>query len=167
VAGSKSVKERVVDDVQAMERAIALAREAAARGDQPYGSVIVLDGRIIGEGQNRTITELDPTAHAESEAIRRACREVGRLDLGGATIYASGEPCWACSSAIRAARLSRVLYAVPSFWGTGGATSSFPILTASDVSGLTPPPEVRGGLLDGQMRAIYADLGWPPRAERR
>src|SRR3712207_5890320 len=98
--------EVLVDDEQAMARAIELAREAAARGDQPYGSVIVLVGQIIGEGQNRTVTELDPTAHAESEAIRRACRALGRTDLSSATLFASGEPCWACSSAIRAARLS-------------------------------------------------------------
>src|SRR5262245_58610191 len=119
----------VVDDEQAVRRCIELTRAAAARGDQPYGSVIVLAGEIMAEGGNRMLSDLDSTAHAEIVAIRRAEQHLGRIELSGATIYASGEPCWTCSSAIRGARLSRVVIAAPSLWPTGGYTSAFPILT--------------------------------------
>jgi guanine deaminase len=151
-----------MNDEQAMERCIELAREAAARGDQPYGSAIVMEGRIIAEGQNSVATEVDPTAHAEIAAIRRACRQLGRTDLSGASIYASGEPCWTCSSAIRGARLSRVVFAAPSLWATGGYTSDFPILRVEGIAGVAPPPEVVVGVLEDRARALFAELGWPP-----
>src|SRR6476646_6162712 len=153
-----------MDDTQAMERCLELARAAYMRGNQPYGSLIVLDGRVVAEAENRTITEVDSTAHAEMEAIRRACRSVGRIDLSGGTIYASGEPCWACSSAIRGARLSRVVFAAPSHWATGGYTSDFPILRVDQLAGLGPPPEVVAGVLGESARALFAELGWPPPA---
>jgi tRNA(adenine34) deaminase len=151
-----------MDDTQAMERCIQLARDAAALGDQPYGSLIVLDGQIVAEGRNRVVTDVDPTAHAELLAIRQACRALGRIDLSGGTIYASGEPCWACSSAIRGARLSRVVIAAPSFWATGGYTSEFPILRVAGLAGVAPPPEVVIGFLEERIRAVYAEVGWPP-----
>lgn len=154
-----------VSDEQAMARAIELARSAAARGNQPYGSVVVLDGEIVAEGENRVATDLDPTAHAETVAIRAACRALGRVDLAGATVYASGEPCWLCSTVIRTVGVSRVLYARTAPAGsTGGATSAFPILRAEDVVGLPPPPEVAGGLLAERVDALFAELdpGRPP-----
>jgi tRNA(Arg) A34 adenosine deaminase TadA len=154
-----------MNDEQAMMRAIEYAREAVVRGDQPYGAVIVSDGRIVGDGQNRTVSQTDPTAHAELEAVREACRTLGRADLTSATLYASGEPCWICSAAIRAARVSRVVYAVPSFWGTGGDTSVYPLLRATGIAGLGPPPEVVSGVLADRMRAVYTEVGWPPPAE--
>jgi tRNA(Arg) A34 adenosine deaminase TadA len=154
-----------MDDTQAMERCIELARAAAERGNQPYGSVIVMDGRIVAEGENSILTDMDPTAHAEIVAIRRACKELGRIDLSGGTIYASGEPCWTCSSAIRGSRLSRVVFAEPSLWATGGYTSDFPILRIDSIPGAPPPPEVVVGVLGDRARALFAELGWPPREE--
>jgi tRNA(adenine34) deaminase len=150
-----------VDDEQAMARCIELARAAAERGNEPYGSVIVLDGRIVGEGGNSVMTDVDSTAHAEIVAIRRACKALGRVDLSGTTIYASGEPCWTCSSAIRGARVSRVVIATPSFWPTGGYTSAFPILTVQVLEGRRPPEVVMGVLAD-RVQALFAELGWPP-----
>ena len=150
-----------MDDEQAMARCIELARAAAERGNEPYGSVIVLDGQIVGEGGNSVTTDVDSTAHAEIVAIRRAEQRLGRVDLSGATIYASGEPCWTCSAAIRGARLSRVVIAAPSLWPTGGYTSAFPILTVQVLEG-RPPPEVVMGVLRERADALFAELGWPP-----
>jgi tRNA(adenine34) deaminase len=150
-----------MDDERAMERCIELARAASGRGDQPYGSVIVLDGEIVAEGENSMVTACDSTAHAEIVAIRRAEQRLGRIDLTGATIYASGEPCWTCSSAIRGAKLSRVVIASPSLWPTGGYTSAFPILTVQ-VEGGSTPPEVVMGVLRGEADALFAEVGWPP-----
>ena len=122
--------------------------------------MLVRDGSIFAEGQNRVNSKFDPTAHAETEAIREACKALETLDLRGFTIYASGEPCWTCSAAIRGARLSRVVIAAPSLWPTGGYTSDFPILTVR-VAGGSTPPEVMMGVLQAEADAMFAELGWP------
>jgi tRNA(Arg) A34 adenosine deaminase TadA len=82
---------------------------ALARGDCPVASIIVHEGRVVGEGQNRATTGGDPTAHAEVEAIRDACRKLGSNDLSGATLYSAMEPCPMCCWAIREAKIRCVV----------------------------------------------------------
>lgn len=99
-------------DRQFMTRAIELARlgvEENAGG--PFGCVVVRDGRIIGEGNNRVTSTNDPTAHAEIIAIREACKSLNTFQLDGCTIYTSCEPCPMCLGAIYWARPARVFYA--------------------------------------------------------
>ncbi|MCU0818139.1 MAG: nucleoside deaminase [Beijerinckiaceae bacterium] len=81
---------------------------AVAAGDQPYGAVVVLDGRIIGKGASRVITDRNPDAHAERIALWDAQRQLGREDLSGAVIYASSPPCAICQRALAKARISRM-----------------------------------------------------------
>ena len=137
-----------MDDIQAMERCIELARQALERGDHPFGSVLVRDGAIFAEGRNRVNTKMDPMAHAESEAIREACKALETLDLSGTTIYASGEPCWMCSTVIRQVRIARVVIGGPSRWPTGSITSPFKILEADVPERFGSPPEVVMGVLE-------------------
>ena len=95
-----------------MRRAIALSRqnlETMAGG--PFGSVVVKDGQIVGEGRNDVLATNDPTAHAEIVAIRDAARRLGTFDLTGCEIYTSCEPCPMCLAAIYWARLDRIYYA--------------------------------------------------------
>jgi tRNA(Arg) A34 adenosine deaminase TadA len=100
------------DDSSFMRRAIALSREGMADGaGGPFGAVVVLDGQVVGEGWNRVTSANDPTAHAEVEAVRDACRRLGRFHLDGATIYTSCEPCPMCLTAILWARIGRICYA--------------------------------------------------------
>lgn len=94
-----------------MKRAIELSKNNIAHGGGPFGAVIVKDGKIIGEGFNKVTANNDPTAHAEVEAIREACKNISNFDLNGAEIYTSCEPCPMCLSAIYWARLSKVYYA--------------------------------------------------------
>ncbi|MDE2319597.1 MAG: nucleoside deaminase [Rhodospirillales bacterium] len=95
-----------------MKRAIGLARQGMAGGHGgPFGAVVVRDGEIIGEGHNRVLSAVDPTAHAEVTAIRDAARKEGRFDLSGAEIYVNGLPCPMCMSAIFWARIGKVYYA--------------------------------------------------------
>lgn len=95
-----------------MRRAIELAREGmVSAGGGPFGSVVVRDGRIIGEGSNRVTASNDPTAHAEIVAIRDACKNVGSFKLDGCVIYASCEPCPMCLGAIYWSRAERVYIA--------------------------------------------------------
>ncbi len=95
-----------------MRRAIELAREGmVSAGGGPFGSVVVLDGKIIGEGSNRVTATNDPTAHAEVVAIRNACKYIDSFQLDGCVIYASCEPCPMCLGAIYWSRADRIYIA--------------------------------------------------------
>jgi tRNA(adenine34) deaminase len=97
-------------DVVWMSRALELARLAAARGEVPVGAVIVRDGVVLGEGHNLTVTEADPTTHAEVVAIRRAAAALGDWRLLDCTLYVTLEPCAMCAGAIVLARIPRVVF---------------------------------------------------------
>ena len=94
-----------------MREAIRLADESVERGGGPFGAVIVKDGKIVAGSANSVTIDLDPTAHAEVNTIRKACRQLGTFDLSGCVIYTSCEPCPMCLGAIYWARLDRIYYA--------------------------------------------------------
>ena len=97
-------------DKQFMREAIRLANESVERGGGPFGAVIVKDGQIIAGSANSVTPDNDPTAHAEVNTIRQACRRLHTFDLTGCTIYTSCEPCPMCLGAIYWARISRIFY---------------------------------------------------------
>lgn len=94
-----------------MQRAIDLAVENVRNGGGPFGAVIARGGEIVAEGVNRVTSQHDPTAHAEVQAIRRACSELNTFDLTGMDIYASCEPCPMCLGAIYWAHLDHLYFA--------------------------------------------------------
>ncbi len=95
-----------------MTRAIELAQAGVDDGlGGPFGCVIVKDGEIVGEGNNRVTSTLDPTAHAEVVAIREACRNLNSFQLEDCVIYTSCEPCPMCLGAIYWARPTRIFIA--------------------------------------------------------
>ena len=93
-----------------MQRALEQARAALTDDEVPIGAVIVQDGRLLAEAYNLTRTTSDPTAHAESVAIRRAAARLGGWRLLDATLYVTLEPCAMCAGAIVLARIQRVVY---------------------------------------------------------
>lgn len=93
-----------------MEQALVLADKAASEGEVPVGAILVLDNEIIGEGYNSPINCCDPTAHAEIQAIRNACKKLANYRLPNATLYVTIEPCSMCAGAIVHARIERVVY---------------------------------------------------------
>lgn len=94
-----------------MLRAIELGRLGMTSGlGGPFGAVIVRDGQLLAEGQNRVTSRNDPTAHAEIEAIRTACSQLDQFSLAGCEIYSSCEPCPMCLGAIHWARLERLTF---------------------------------------------------------
>jgi tRNA(adenine34) deaminase len=97
-------------DISFMRRALDQARLAAAKGEVPIGAVIVRDGKVIARGYNRPIFRLDPTAHAEIGAIRRAARKTANYRLTGCDLYVTVEPCAMCLGAILQARIRRLVY---------------------------------------------------------
>ena len=94
-----------------MQRAIDMSERSMDAGGGPFGAVVVKDGEIVAEGTNRVTLDNDPTAHAEIQAIRKACELLGTFDLGGCEIHASCEPCPMCLGAIYWSRIRRVYYA--------------------------------------------------------
>jgi tRNA(Arg) A34 adenosine deaminase TadA len=92
-----------------MDLAMAEARLGGAEGNPAVGSVIVKDGQVIGRGHNLVQSSGDPTAHAETVAIRDACRNLETADLAGGTCYTTMEPCPMCCWAIVVAGLERVV----------------------------------------------------------
>jgi len=95
-----------------MKKAIELSAQALSKpGTEPFGAVIVRNGRIVGEGLNHSLAHFDPTSHGEVEAIRDACRRLECVDLSECDIYTSCEPCALCVAAIAMAGIKQMYYA--------------------------------------------------------
>jgi tRNA(adenine34) deaminase len=110
-----------------MERALALARAAAERGEVPIGAVIMGPaGELLAEAGNRTEETNDPTAHAEMLALREAAQAVGNYRLAEATLYVTLEPCVMCAGAMVAARVKRLVFGTRDL-RFGGVRSKFRI----------------------------------------
>jgi tRNA(Arg) A34 adenosine deaminase TadA/catechol 2,3-dioxygenase-like lactoylglutathione lyase family enzyme len=96
-----------------LERAVRLAVENAEAGEHPFGALVARDGEVLGIGVNTARAGDDPTGHAETAALRDACRRLGTLDLSGAVVVSSSEPCPMCRAAALLAGVSRIVYAAP------------------------------------------------------
>ena len=140
-----------------MRRALALAHRARDEGEVPVGALVVLDERVVGEGWNRPISASDATSHAETEAIRAACREMRNYRLPGATLYVTLEPCAMCIGAIFHARIARVVFGAPD--PKTGAAGSVTNLFAEPK--LNHHAVVEGGLLAQEsaelLRTFFAE----------
>ncbi|MCG5513656.1 tRNA adenosine(34) deaminase TadA [Ectothiorhodospira shaposhnikovii] len=109
-----------------MTRALVLADRASDEGEVPVGAVLVRDGQVLGEGRNRPITQCDPTAHAEIQALRAAAVATGNYRLPGTTLYVTLEPCVMCLGAMVHARVERVVFGAhdPKTGALGGAADA-------------------------------------------
>jgi len=95
-----------------MERAIALSLENVRAGSGgPFATLVVRDGSVVAEGTNQVTATLDPTAHAEVVAIRKACQVLKNFQLSDCELYTTCEPCPMCMGAIYWARVAKVYYA--------------------------------------------------------
>jgi len=131
-----------MSDAVFMRRALELAQRARAQGEVPVGSVVVLEGKIVGEGWNRPISSFDPTAHAEIQALRAAAGALRNYRLPGATLYVTLEPCEMCLGAMFHARIARAVF---------GATDPKKKI-------LKPQTIVEGGVLAGECGALLKDF---------
>jgi tRNA(adenine34) deaminase len=141
------VLDEVADDHEHfMRRCLELAAEAREQGNAPVGSVVVLDGAIIGEGIETLPTGTSITGHAETLACQAALDATGHKDLAGAVLYTTAEPCFMCAYVIRQLRIGLVVYGkeAPVI---GAVTSIHPILTDPALDGWQPAPAVIGGVL--------------------
>lgn len=93
-----------------LAEAFRMKDEAVARGDQPFGAVVVRAGAIVGYGPSRVVVDQNPLAHAERVALRDAQGRLGTKDMTGAVIYSTSRPCAACESALAEANVARMIF---------------------------------------------------------
>ena len=138
-----------------MWHAVHLAREAEKRGEVPVGAVIV-DGenKILASASNRSITDSDPTAHAEVLALRTAGIRVRNYRLTGATVYTTIEPCVMCSGALVNARVARLVYGAADE-RFGAARSIFRLC---DNKKLNHRIEIVSGVLEETCKRLMQDF---------
>lgn len=141
-------------DVKYMRRALKLAQAAAEEGEVPIGSVIVKNDKILAEGANRSITDHDPSAHAEIIALRKAGINCKNYRLPGTTLYVTLEPCIMCMGAIIHARVQRLVFGAydPK---TGAAVSCYTI--GSD-NILNHQLEFSGGIYEAECAVLLKDF---------
>lgn len=143
------------EDEKWMWRAIGMARDAEKVGEVPVGAVIVdSDGKILAAASNRTIKNVDPTAHAEILALRTAAIRLGNYRLAGTTVYTTIEPCAMCAGALVNARVKRLVY--------GAADERFgaveTLFRVCDNPGLNHRIEIRGGVLADNCRRMMQEF---------
>ena len=129
-----------------MNEALREAQQASAAGEVPVGAVVVCNGRVIGRGWNRPISESDPTAHAEIVALREAGRELGNYRLSDCDLFVTIEPCAMCAGAITHARIRRLVYGADDP-KAGAVTSVMAVLNHPQANHKI---EVVSGVLAGQ-----------------
>ena len=137
-----------------MQEALEEARAAAERGEVPVGAVIAVEGRIVARAGNRTITDCDPTAHAEIIALREAAKVIGNYRMAGATLYVTIEPCAMCAGAMIQARIERLVYGADDSKG-GAVRSSFSIFESPKINHRV---ESTGGVLAEDAAALLRDF---------
>jgi tRNA(adenine34) deaminase len=137
-----------------MDQALDLARAAAANGEVPVGCVVVRDGEAIAGAGNRTLTDHDPTAHAEMLAIRQAARALGSERLTDCDLYVTLEPCTMCAAAISFARIRRLYYgaADPKGGAVDNGVRFFAAATCHH------RPEVYAGIGETEASAMLKDF---------
>jgi tRNA(adenine34) deaminase len=137
-----------------MELALDQARAARAAGEVPVGCAIVRDGKAIAAAGNRTVTEHDPTAHAEIVAIRAAARALGSERLADCDLYVTLEPCAMCAAAISFARIRRLYFGAPD--PKGGAVEHGVRFFQSRTC--HHRPEVYGGINESEAAALLREF---------
>jgi tRNA(adenine34) deaminase len=137
-----------------MEEALRAAQRALEAGEVPVGAVVIREGRIIGRGWNRNLTDNDPTAHAEIVALRDAGIHVGNYRLADCELFATIEPCAMCAGALVHARIRRLVYGADD--PKAGAVHS--VLEVINHPSLNHKMEVQGGVLAGKSAEILQEF---------
>jgi len=157
----------IKNDEHYMRRALELADFASAQGEIPIGAVVVLNGKVIGEGYNQTITGLDPSAHAEMVAIRAAAKHIGNYRLVDCSLYVTIEPCSMCTGLLVHSRISRLVFGA--FEPKAGAICS--ATNIDEQSHFNHRFDVTNGVLEdecsGKMSRFFSDRRERKRALRQ
>lgn len=139
-----------------MRRCLELAKKAKERGESPVGSLVVMNGEIIGEGIEGVKFHNDLTFHSEIEAIRRASEHLGHRNLKECTLYTTHEPCIMCSYVIRQTKIPTVVVGI-SCGEIGGYSSDFPILTDDTIRIWNFPPTLITGIMEKEILELMEE----------
>ena len=142
------------DDVNFMQAALVEAQVALDQGEIPVGAVVVVAGEIIARGSNRSITDHDPSGHAEIVALRAAGAASSNYRLVDATLYVTLEPCAMCVGALIQARIRRLVFGA--YDDKAGAAGS--VLDLAGERKLNHRFEVNGGLLGEECGGLLSDF---------
>ncbi|MBZ5616708.1 MAG: tRNA adenosine(34) deaminase TadA [Acidobacteriia bacterium] len=137
-----------------MEEALRSAQRALEAGEVPVGAIVVCQGRVVGRGWNRNLSDCDASAHAEIVALREAGRTLGNHRLGDCELFATIEPCAMCAGAAVHARIRRLVYGADD--PKTGAVHS--VLQVVNHPGLNHRMEVRGGVLAGRSADLLQEF---------
>jgi tRNA(adenine34) deaminase len=132
-----------------MRKALAEAQQAFEEGEIPIGAVVVCKDQVIARAHNLTETLIDPTAHAEMQAITMAANELGGKYLTDCTLYVTVEPCIMCAGAIGWAQIPRIVY------GCGDEKRGFRKYAPQ---ALHPKAQIAGGILEDECRQLMLDF---------
>lgn len=151
-------------DMDYMRMAIAAANAGVAEGESPFGACIVRQGEVLACVSNRVWKDADSTAHAEVVAIREACRKTKSIDLSGATIYSTCEPCPMCFGACHWAKLAKIYFgaSIADAMDLGFSELTFSNQKMKDEGG--SPLEIHPGLLREECLEIFRRWSAHPRA---
>jgi tRNA(adenine34) deaminase len=144
----------VDEDLKFMKLALELAKKAELKNEVPVGALVVRDGKIIGRGMNTTISDYDPTSHAEINAIREAAKAIKNYRLKDCTIYVTLEPCAMCVGAIQHARIDKIIYGAPDP-KTGACGSMIDLISIKEIN---HHAEALGGILEKECGQILKDF---------
>lgn len=150
-------------DEEIMNHAIIQARKALELGEVPIGAVIVQNGQIIAAGCNSVITNSDPTAHAEIQAIRQAGKILGNYRLPEAELFVTIEPCVMCAGALIHSRIKRIVFGA-SEQRTGGISSVYSILQDGLLNHTTI---ITSGVLEEECRQLMQNFFRQRREEQK
>lgn len=142
------------EDLKFMRLALELAKKAELKNEVPIGALIVRDGKIIGRGMNTSISDYDPTAHAEINAIRDAAKTIKNYRLKNCSIYVTLEPCAMCVGAIQHARIEKIIYGAPDP-KTGACGSMIDLVSVKEIN---HHAEATGGILEKECGQILKDF---------
>jgi len=141
-------------DEQFMKLALQEAQKSQEMNEVPVGAIIIINGEVISKSHNKSISQNDPTSHAEINALRNAANKVGNYRLTGATLYVTLEPCAMCYGAIVHSRIPRLVFGAydPK---TGVCGSSIKL---HEQECFNHTPEIVGGVLEEDCSLILKDF---------
>ncbi|HAL43881.1 MAG TPA: tRNA adenosine(34) deaminase TadA [Methylophilaceae bacterium] len=142
------------DDFRFMKLALELAKKAELKDEVPVGALVVRNGEIIGRGMNASISDHDPTSHAEINAIRDAAKAIKNYRLKDCSIYVTLEPCAMCVGAIQHARIEKIIYGAPDP-KTGACGSTVDLINIKEIN---HHAEAVGGILEKECGQILKDF---------
>lgn len=133
-----------------MKSALKCAEKALQDGEVPIGAVVVLDGKVIARGHNRRTKKQIATAHAEIEAIEKACKKLKSWRIPDCELYVTLEPCPMCMGAVLNSRIKKVYFGAPE---DKGRSLTRELATANL---LNHTVEVEGGVMEAECREILS-----------